>query len=119
MGENEKVMVMWPIQCPVEFKTFDGSMVLYEDDGVNYVHVYKGCIGWLEPVTLEWHVDKDVAEMCETSGNYLTLDEIAEQVGESLCITVFIEGMFSGEILLYNNYGTHEWVRHGRTKGYA
>lgn len=110
--------VLHAIKCPIEQKTYSGDTAIYRDDGVTFTAIYKGGIGWMTPVELNWNVDKE-AESYIGCGDYLTLDEIAAQIGVDSHVTVFMEGMFSGEILEYNNYHEHEWVRHGMTKGYA
>lgn len=65
---------------------------------------------------LEWHEEMDV--------EFLTLDEIAEQIIEKLgfvplTITVWQESALHGEIYLWGNYSDRTWHKHGDTRGYA
>lgn len=52
-----------------------------------------------------------------------TLDEVLELAKANGytegTITVIAENALKGKLYQYDNYGTHEWVEHGTTVGYA
>lgn len=104
-------------------ETIDGSRVIYDFDGVTKAEVYTGWLTDLEPTELEWQINDesaDMAEICEGSPYFLTLDEIREQLEDESPhgITVIIDDPLSGEILYYDTINCY-WIRVGVTMGYA
>lgn len=100
----------------------DGSKVIYDFDGVTRAAVYTGRLTDLEPAELEWQINDesaDIAEICEGSPYFLTLDEIREQLEDEAPhgITVIIDDPLFGEILHYDAINNH-WIRIGATMGY-
>lgn len=101
----------------------DGSRIIYDYDGVTKAEVYTGWLTALEPAELEWQINDesaDMAEICEGSPYFLTLDEIREQLEDESPhgITVIIDDPLYGEILHYDMINEH-WIRIGVTMGYA
>lgn len=93
---------------------------IYRFDGVDATTVYTGSFDSLEKAELIWHIDKEMACITETYGEWLTLDEIAHQLkGKTHMITIFVDQPLHGEIWQYGNYNDGTWYRIGETIGYA
>jgi len=94
------------------------NYIIYENDGVDAVSIYRG--GFYElhgpEKGLHWRKDEEAGEY-GIHPNILSLKEIADQIGGGM-ITVFISGPLHGEILQYGNYGD-SWWKIGETAGYA
>ena len=77
----------------------------------------------IPPGMLKWHTD-DPSGFYE-SGEYLSLQEIGEQVrklygGHMLPLYVWVDSPMHGEIYQTGNYpGDDSWTLLGQTKGYA
>ena len=68
----------------------------------------------VHPNELNWKYDDDV-------GEYLTLEEIADQLlskGYDIVFYVWVELGLSGKIYQFGNHGMF-WELHGETQGYA
>ena len=71
----------------------------------------------VELTTLKWHEERqDAAD--DLVFKYLTLDEIAEQLGRNGTIMLIIETPTEGVIYRYGNHGNF-WEIVGRMCGYA
>lgn len=101
-----------------------GSITMPKFDGVNAVGVYTGSVA-LEGLVfanhrLNWRKDEEATRMTGVDYYELTLDEIAEQLGQNgAMITVFFEGPLDGVIYQYGNYGDGKWYKAGTLYGYA
>lgn len=56
---------------------------VYKNNGNCYTAIYLGNFNNLEPLNLEWNIDKHNAEFTGTTGEYLTLKDISDQVEEN------------------------------------
>ncbi len=92
-----------------------GETVINRDDALDILFGFNPRKTF-NPDDLNWHKELDI--------EFLTLDEIMEQIVEKLggfplTITVWQESAFHGEIYLWGNYSDLEWHRHGETRGFA
>ena len=64
---------------------------------------------------LQWKKETMFSEVVE----YLTLSDIAEQLKESIIVTVISMGPLAGAIYQKGNYADDEWWQIGELDGYA
>ena len=94
-----------------------GNTTIYRDEGILTI-LYALNTAILNLSSLQWHKDEYHAEAEE----YLTLDEIAEQMDKQGCSPPYMlinESMLEGDIYLWGNYSDKAWYKHGETRGYA
>lgn len=94
-----------------------GNLMIFKDDPLDIL------VGFLprktfNPDVLEWKKEEQLE-----GAEYLTLDDIAEQItnkiGGRTTIIVWVESALHGEIYQWGNYSDQAWYKHGNTKGYA
>ena len=70
--------------------------------------------------SLLWNYDPNFASNCESSGKYLRLKDLSEQLHDKgRVIMVIRESPLNGDIYLYGNYNDDKWYHHGTTRGFA
>lgn len=94
-----------------------GNLMIFKDVPLDIL------IGFLPRIPfdqnkLEWKKEEQLE-----GAEYLTLDDIAEQItkliGGRTTIIVWVESALHGEIYQWGNYSDQAWYKHGDTKGYA
>jgi len=93
-----------------KLQKLDGSTTICFEHYMDDIAIIKGSITRGERVNVKWHEDG----ICD----YLTLDEIKEQVGKGGLINIIINSMHDGYIFTYGNHG-HDWEVTGFLAGYA
>lgn len=95
-----------------------GSTRIYRNEGLLTI-LHAGNQVVFNHGMLQWRKDKEAPpELRE----YLTLDEIAEQMNELNCFPPYLlinEGALQGIIYMWGNYSDKAWYKHGTTRGYA
>ena len=89
---------------------------LVEFDTVSQTCVYTGGVSNLKPTQLNWN--KEYCEGLCMDLEFLTFNEIVEQLGKDKMITVFVQGPFTTEVYQYGNY-KETWMYLGTFGGYA
>ena len=100
--------------------------IIFRMDGASSACIFlkEACsIQTIPSEKFKWHCD-DGGEF-EELGDYLTLQEIGDQVremfrGHTPVLYVWVDHPLRGEIYQTGNYpGDDAWILHGETKGYA
>jgi hypothetical protein len=115
--------------CPVEEQENPdpaeyGKRVIWRDDSMTAVIISIGLGRMRCPLkSLKWHNDPEAGEYIG-NGDYLTLDEIRDQIWEKMgchdIIEILEESPLQGVIHLTGNYPeSNYWYKHGTTRGYA
>ena len=84
---------------------------VYKFNGNAYTCIYLGYFYNLEPVDIEWEFDKHNAEFTDTSGEYITLKALSDQleekragcVGKTVITVFFITKNANSFIYTYEN----------------
>ena len=103
------------------YKLIDNpSETMVYQSGMNVITIIKDRAEVVPLTMLNWNEEREVGEEMDDFGLFLflSLAEIAEQLGNTSRLLVFVENPTYGYIYRYGNHGA-VWELVGRTCGYA
>lgn len=92
--------------------------VILHSYGLNIITIIRGRAEVIPLNFLEWNEERELDEDCYEIFRYISLREIAEQLGVNARLVIIVETPNNGIIYRYGNHGA-VWEIIGRTCGYA